>query len=308
MESGIHINRIEISETSFDNGVLKYYGYEELDEAFIGEIVKNKIVRCIQISRRLPAEAFSRIDKVLEKRPDLYFRIYGLYHEETFDLSCLHDMKHLKRQILDFSLKDRRNLCDFGILREIGDLKALRLSLFDLRDYCFLKELPEDMEELTVFADTINGGVSFDCSWLLRYEKLAKLYLGKKVKKNLQRIAELPLLKKLTLRGIKVNDLAFLKERGLEALALHWCGMNDLDSLRDFTSLRELELWRIMKLEDISFISTLSGLEKLSLIDLNHIHELPDLANLRALREIRLDNVPVDLEKVPDRYREMICR
>lgn len=301
-------NRIEIAETSFHNGLLTYYGYEELDDAFIDEIVKNPVIRYIQISRQLPAEAYVRIDNILAKRPDMYFRIYGLYQEKTFDLSRLHCMKHLKKLILDFSMKDRHDLCDLGVLCEIGDLRTLSLNLFDLRDYRFLKELPENMKELAISADTMNGSVAFDCNWLLRYEKLARLYLGKKAKKNLQAIAQLPQLKKLTLRGIKTNDLAFLRERQLLAFALHWCGMNDLGSLRNFTSLRELELWRIMKLEDISFISTLTGLEKLSLVDLNHIHELPDLTELKSLREIRLDNVPIDPEKVPEQYREMIHR
>lgn len=61
-----------------------------------------------------------------------------------------------------------------------------------------------------------------------------------------------------------------------------------------------------MNLEDISFISTLLGLESLRLQDLKHITLLPDLSKLVNLRDIKLDNVPVKLEEVPDHLRPII--
>ena len=145
------------------------------------------------------------------------------------------------------------------------------IFLFDLKDYSFIKNLTSDIEELFISADTMSGGIVFDCAWLTRYKKLKTLYLGKKAKKNIECIAEIESLENLTLRGIKLKDFEFLRGNELRSLSIHLCGMNDLTSLTGFDSLKILELWRIMKLEDISFIRTLTGLERLNLRDLRHI-------------------------------------
>lgn len=80
--------------------------------------------------------------------------------------------------------------------------------------------------------------------------------------------------------------------------------MNDLTSLRDF-GLKSLSLWRINKLEDISFIPTLLQLETLRLIDLKHITHLPDMSALKHLRDITLENVPIDISSLPDYLRNI---
>lgn len=75
--------------------------------------------------------------------------------------------------------------------------------------------------------------------------------------------------------------------------------MNDFTSLTGFESLKALELWRIAKLKDISFISTLTRLEHLNLRDLKHISALPNLTALKNLQEVILENVPVDMSTLP---------
>lgn len=82
--------------------------------------------------------------------------------------------------------------------------------------------------------------------------------------------------------------------------------MNDLNELREFTSLKYLELWRILKLEDISFISSLTNLEVFKLQDLNRIHYLPDLEGLDKIRKIILINVPIDREILPENIRQLV--
>lgn len=152
----------------------------------------------------------------------------------------------------------------------------------------------------------MKGSILFDCEWLLRFQKLHTLYLGKKAKKHIEKIAELPKLKNLKIRGIKLKSLEFLKELNLESLSILWCGMNDLSLLSEFKSLKYLELWRIMKLEDISFLSELSNLEKLVLQDLNHIHELPDLSLCHRLKEIQLINIPIHF--IPKELESIVKR
>ncbi len=292
------------------NTVWKSIGYRDLTDELISQIADDPKIKFIQISKSLPRQAYVAIDKILEKREDMHFRIYGLYGDAKFDLSCLYLLKHLKHLTLDVHLRERQDMFDLDVLTELENLQTLRLALFDLRDYSFIKNLSSDIKELFISADTMGGGVVFDCAWLPRYRKLKTLYLGKKARKHIESIAEIERLENFTLRGIKLKDFEFLRGNKLNSLSIHFCGMNDLTSLTGYDSLKTLELWRITKLEDISFISTLSGLERLSLRDLSHITTLPDLSVLKNLREVILDNVPIDvntlpgdLQKITRRYR-----
>lgn len=300
-------NHIDISKETKTDGVLKYYGYKDLTDEFIAEAAGNPIVKTVQISRQLPDEAFEAIDRILALREDMTFRIYGLFGEDKFDLSCLHLMKHLRHLTIDVNLKDNKEMLDFSVLTQLENLHSLNLLAFDLRDYSFVKELSPCLEKLTVFADTMGGAIKFDCGWLKRYEGLEKLFLGVKAKKNIESIAEIGSLRELTLRGIKLPNFDFLRETGIESLALCWCGMNDLSSLAGF-NLKSLELWRINKLEDISFISTLQQLESLKLQDLKHIKALPDMSALKNLQEIVLENVPIDVDSLPENLRKITTK
>lgn len=286
-------NHIEIANRSVESGAIKMIGYRELSDDLIEQIAGNPLIQRIQISEPLPDEAYDRIDRILYQRPDLRFRIYGLHGTDRFDLSVLKKMEHLTGIWLDFSVKDRPELVDLTALCGLPGLQFVQLHVFDWRDYSFLKELPESLKELILSADTASGGICFDCNWLLRYPRLYSLYLGKKARKHIEAIGRLPDLKKVTFQGIKLNDFLFMKELNLEQLRLRWCANSELGQLGEFTSLKHLELWRIMKLTDISFISRLVNLETLSLIDLKHISRLPDLSQLKKLRDIRLENVPI---------------
>lgn len=159
---------------------------------------------------------------------------------------------------------------------------------------------------MILVADTMGKTVQFDCDWLLPYKKLHTLFLGKKAKKHIESISRIPGLKSLSLSGIKVEDFSFLKELNLESFALLWCGSSNLTALGDLISLRQLELWRIMKLDNLDFIASLVNLETLKLQDLKHITTLPDLGNLTKLTDIQLDNVPVDLEALDESVRKLV--
>ena len=302
------MNHIDIANKSLENAAIKHIGFRDITGALFEEIANDLNIKRIQIHEPLPKQAFYLIDKILSRRPDMCFRIYGLYGVETFDLSVLREMKCLKKLSIDAHLRDKPGLLDCNILPDLAGLKELNLNLFDLRDYSFMQNMSKDLEKVSISADTMGGSINFDCKWLLRYSRLHTLYLGKKAKKNIEEIKKLPELRDLTISGIKLKDFEFLREKNLESLAIRWCGMPDLSSLKEFHSLKHLELWRIMKLEDISFISTLSGLVSLSLEDLKHITSLPDLSRLTNLRDIKLDNVPVNLEEVPDNLRAIIHR
>lgn len=288
-------NHIHISQESHENGVMRFVGYKDITPEIIEEIAQDQKLKRIQISEELPEKAYQAIDNILARRPDLYFRIFNIYGDKMFDLSVLGQMPHVSRVWIEAHLRNNKNAINVEYLCELPGLKGLHLDLFDRRDYSFIGNLSTDLEELVFFADTMGGAIQFDCEWLLRYKKLRSLFLGKKAKKHLESISRLPELKTLSLRGIKVEDFSFLKRLQLEAFALLWCGNTDLSGIGELESLRELELWRIMKLENIDFISSLVNLEVLKLQDLKHVTALPDLSGLKKLKEIRIDNVPIDV-------------
>lgn len=301
-------NHIHIAKKTWESGILKQVGYQDITQEMIDEIAQNDRIQMIQIDENLPDRAYQEIDRILERRPDLCFRIFGIgtYGNETFDLSVLSQMPHLSKIRIDGHLAKNKEAVNPEYLCDLPNLKGIHLTLFDRLDYGFVKDLSADLEELILYADTMGKAVQFDCEWLLRYQKLQTLFLGKKAKKNIESISRITNLNSLSLSGIRVENFDFLKELCLESFALLWCGNSDLTGLGDLISLRNLELWRIMKLDNLDFIKSLVNLETLKLQDLKHITTLPDLSKLTQLADIQINNVPLDLETLDESVRKLV--
>ena len=299
-------NHITISTKTNTDILLQTVGYVDIDDQYIKEIVERRNIHWIQISERLPNEAYPAIDRILEARPDITFRMFGYHDNKPVDISFLKLMPHMHRLQIDcIDFRENQNRIDFSILKELS-MKAFHIECFDLRDYSFIQELSDNLEELLVMADSLGGSIQFDCRWLLRYKKLHTLWLGKKAKKNLESIEQLSNLKSLSLRGIKITNFAFLKQLQLEKLALLWNSNNDLHELSSLNSLKEIELWRINKLEDISFIEKLTNLEVIKLQDLKHVNALPDLTRHRGLKNIYLIDTGIDEAILPPELQAII--
>ena len=298
-------NCLEISDKSSDNSVMKQIGYQEINEEFIDIIVNHSNIKVIQISKELPYEAYMKINSILEKRNNLIFRIYGLYGISHFDISFLKHMSYLYHLRIDCDLTNRPNAINFNIIKELN-VTSLFLDVFDLHDYSFIKELSNDIEHITINADTMGKAIKFDCKWLLQYEKLHTLWLGKKAKKNLECLSELSSLTSLSLRGIKLSSFEFLKQLKLETFELLWNSNRDLLELKELKTLKQIGLWRINKLESIDFISELVNLEIMKLKDLKHLKQLPDLRKLTHLKTMVLDNVSIDIEELSVQMQQKV--
>lgn len=309
MGSYIDTNRIEISLSTNKStyGLADTIGYNDIDSELIEFVCNNKKIHTIQISQNLPCEAIEKIDRILEAREDITFRMYSFCFDNYIDLDILKWMPHLKSLSLDsIHLAKCKDKIDLIKLCEIDTIKKLRLSIFDLLDYGFLQELNSDLTELSIFADTMGKSIHFNCEWLLRFPNLDTLYLGKKAKKNIEIISMLSNLNELYLRGIKLSSFHFLQKMNLEKFHLLYCGNNDLSELSELTSLKYLELWRILKLYDISFISSLVNLETIKLMDLRNIRTLPNMDNLVHLKRLIIDNVPINEIELPEKIRHLI--
>lgn len=92
----------------------------------------------------------------------------------------------------------------------------------------------------------------------------------------------------------------------MKKLALLWNSNNELQELKYLTSLKEIELWRISKLDNIDFISNLTNLEVIRLQDLKHVTKLPDLSELHNLKKIILDNTGINIAGVKNDLRDNI--
>ena len=109
-------NHIHISNESHENGAMSFVGYKDITPEIIEEIAQNKKIKCIQISQELPEKAYSVIDRILEKRPDLYFRVFNIYGDKTFDLSILGQMPHLSKVRIDAHLRENKNAINIEYL------------------------------------------------------------------------------------------------------------------------------------------------------------------------------------------------
>lgn len=293
---------VSIAAKTWSNGAISQLGYNDITEAVKREISDNQKIHTIQIDRNLPPEAFKVIDELLALRENLEFRIFGLHDGEYFDLDILETMNHLTRLRIDcVRLTNNPNRIEPQKLCKLNGLKSIYIEIFDLMDYGFVQKLDKGIEEFSVYIDTMRGTPNFDCKWLLDFPQIHTLFIGKKAKKNFKSIAGLPNLKKLALRGIKIDNFYFLQNTDLEVLRILWASVEDMNSLTVLKKLKQLELWRIPKLDDISVIRQLKNLEVLKLQDLKHVTALPDVSELPALRELILWNTPIAPESVPDK-------
>lgn len=142
MGAWIYHNHINISDKPLTYDMGAYIYYKDIDEKFIDEVAGNPIIQCIQINGMYGSfseEVYSVIDKILEKRENLAFRIYSVMGDKTFDICPLIDMKHLHHLIIDCHLRENQNLIDFDVLTKLH-LKSLCLNAFDKSDFVTLIE------------------------------------------------------------------------------------------------------------------------------------------------------------------------
>ena len=159
---GAHIcfdRHIHIANKTWSKGVLRHLGYEDIDEQTLNEIVNNKKLKWIQISDYLPNEAYRKIDQILSERPDITFRLFHFLNNDEVDISFLMDMPHVKKVQIDcIEFKNNPKRINLSVLAELN-LKSLHIECFDLRDYEFIQNLSDELEELSIMADTMGPGI-----------------------------------------------------------------------------------------------------------------------------------------------------
>ena len=239
MEKWPFDDRIYVSDKTVFSGVYRMIDYRDITDEMINAIAADKKIDDVLVSKELPDEAYQVIDRILEVRPDVEFRICVRPDIKHYDISYLHKLAHLQNLVLEFTLNEDPDLIDFGLLKDLP-LKSFGFTSSHLRDLSFVKYLHEDIESIDIFSRTYKHSVRFDCKWLLKFKKLTSLALSGQLGKNVTCLRKMSSLKSLALDGIPLADFSFLKDIGLEKLGLYNYYNEEMSGLGELTSLKEI--------------------------------------------------------------------
>jgi hypothetical protein len=267
--------------TKVQNG--RFQINESLSEEEIKFLVECKELKFLQCAGKVYGSAWERLNNLLfSQRPEVNLRVYGFY--SSYDLTFLKQMSNVQ----DLEIDGLMNATGIESISALKNLKSLSISIYNLDNFDFLSDIPEDLEVLGLGA-TRSKKPTLDL--LARFKNLKKVYIEGH-QKNIEILGTLKNLEDVTLRSITTNDLSYLMPlKKMWSLDIKLGGITNLEALRGMTNIKYLELWQIRKLSDISVISSLTGLQYLFLQSLSNVTTLPDFKNLTNLRRILLDNM-----------------
>jgi hypothetical protein len=276
----------------------------EVTEQDIFEMEKVVDLKYIQIGNYICENSLRILDEyILRRNRDIQFRIF------RFDNSIcnLQFLKHIKN-VKNLSIDTIQTVEGLEYLSELKEIESLAINIFDLDNIEFLKHVNLDLKKLSL--GTENSKNKIDLLILNRFLNLEALFLYK-IKDDLVKLLEVKKLKKLTLNGINLPDLQFIKNSNIVDLAIGYTNNCNLDYLKGNSNINTLELSRIKKINDVDIIKEIPSLEYIKLNQLNNIEEIPDIRNNQYLQHIILDNMKKlnnisELEFVPNlKYIEM---
>lgn len=178
------------------------------------------------------------------------------------------------------------DVVDFSFLELIPSIKNLSVSSFLTSDFTPLVSLPG----LTSLSIGETKSVHVDLSFICEFRNLESLYIDG-MKKGLEAISKLSLLKVLTLRGVKLPSLDLvIGLKKLRELNLLFGSYKNLDAIASLKGLEKLEISRTRQIQDFNFLGALTNLISLSFEGMSKLEALPDLQGLKGLRKIKIDN------------------
>ncbi len=241
-------------------GLLKASGVVEVGSPLDVAAVRQDLpaARLIQFSDPLTDDEFRTLGELTRSSPEVELRAYSVYEPVTLDF--LRHFPHLRRLSLD-----QHCLTDVSALNELlPDLQSLELG----ETYRALDLRPLRLRGLRRLG--VTGHRS----------GLADLVDGN------------PGLRSLSLRGLPVDQLlGDVELPKLEELNLRLGSINELSWVCRFQSLRQLMLWRVRGVAELSALARLPELRWLWLDTLKAVERLPDLSASRNLVRVDLENL-----------------
>ncbi|MBS9773852.1 MAG: hypothetical protein KGV59_01670 [Tenacibaculum sp.] len=219
--------------------------------------------------------------EMLQINPDISFRIYGGVDFDIAQIKYLYFLKNLSIQAIGC-------ISGLNFLTSFKDLKSLRLVSDELENLDFL----EHLTQLEVFRLEQNSKIikNIDLTPIANLTNLKTISFNG-YGKNLENIfLNLNKLEVIRLRSISsINSLECISHiQSLKKVIIQLGGVYRLSTLEKLKNLQYLQLWRINKLEDISFISNMKNLQYIDLETLNKIKEFPNIEKLKRLKRVRL--------------------
>jgi len=219
--------------------------------------------RCdrVQFCTPLTEADFKKLAAFMKRYPNVALRFYRLFYRGSFSLEFLRFFPFLKRLAID----------DY------------ELQSFDGIEYAF-----PGLRELRI---SQTKSKRHSLRFLERFQRLRALSLEGHVK-DIEVLASLSSLKKLTLRSITLPDLTVLTPlKSLKSLSIELGGTTNLKALPKIRRLECLRLFRIRGLADVRYLSDLVRLRLLFLQDLTRVSKLPSFKMLLELRRVKLDTL-----------------
>lgn len=178
------------------------------------------------------------------------------------------------------------DIVDFSFLDLIPSIKILSISSYLTIDFTPLLKIP-NLKKLSI-GETKSTHV--DLSFISEFKNLESLYIDG-MKKGLDSISNLSLLKILTLRGIKLSSLdLIIGLKNLRELNLLFGSYKNLDAISTLVNLETLEISRTRQIPNFDFLDFLTNLTSLSFEGMSKMETLPNLRGLKDLRKIMIDN------------------
>jgi protein phosphatase 1 regulatory subunit 7 len=244
----------------------------------------------------------------------LAVRFYGHYGN-SFDAINLRFLPDVASLWID-CLLEVKNL---SVLNDLANLHQLSLGIYQLDDPNILNSIQLKNIERLVLCE--NAKSNIDLAPLEACRKLTELFLNGHTK-NIDCLAELPILKMLSLGSIpNKNKLDFVSQiRSLKRLVvilggrediseihnasleeleiLRVRGLNSIDSISAFPSLRLFAIEDQIRLKSIRFTPLNNNLQSLRIINCKKLHTVEGLGYLLELKSIRIGMTALDIKSI----------
>jgi len=173
--------------------------------------------------------------------------------------------KHLRVSVFvhdEFALGSHDFLREFGWIEELDIWHSPNLKTLDFLGHFSQTKI------LTIGEDAFKP-----CSFkpVSHMHSLESLHLNTKLS-DLEAVGSLRNLKRVILQNNKINDLTFLNQ---------WTGC----------PMEYLKLWYISKLADLSPINGITSLQELILCDLKKVERIPDFSKLKNLKKLDISDM-----------------
>lgn len=255
-----------------------------ISTAELEELAGNRSVKVLQTLEPAEPSTWTLLDEVFfARRPEVELRVYG-FHGARCDLAFASGLRHVRRFAAD-CLMDATGV---EHIAGIPELEALSLGVFSLQSFEFLREVPPGLQSLSL-GGTRSKKPSLEP--LARFTGLRRLFIEGH-RKGVEVVAGLKELEDVTFRSLTTPGLTFLRPlTRLRSLDLKLGGTTDLSAISGMASIKYLELWQILGLEDVSVAGQLPGLQHLFLQSLRRVASLPELRAARSLRRVTLETM-----------------